>query len=76
MIVGIGTPHADEFVPRDAESLWVAAHVLSEETLIEIIMTSGNRSVTGIEARCSYEFESLAESATFVNVVAKALEVA
>ena len=45
MIVWIFTTHTDELIPRDAKTLWIASHVLAEESLVEVVMTSWHRSV-------------------------------
>ena len=39
VVVGVLTAHADELVPRDAEHLRIAAHVLAKETLVEVVVT-------------------------------------
>ena len=37
VIVCILTAHTNELVPRNAEALWIATHVLAEESLVEVV---------------------------------------
>ena len=76
MVVGVLTAHADELVPADAKARWVAAHVLAEQALVEIVVASGHRSVHGVERRSAHELKSLVEIHAAVNVVDQALQVA
>ena len=76
LVVGVGTAHADEFIPRDAELLGIATHVLAEESLVEVVVTGGHRCVHGVEAAGTDQFERLVEAQAFVDVVAQALQVA
>ncbi len=77
MVVGVLATHADELVPRDAKTLWVAAHILAEESLVEVIVTSWNWSVNGIKRRGTNQLKSLVEAqSVLLDIVAKALQVA
>ena len=77
MVVGVGTTHADELVPRDAELLGIATHVLAKQTLVEVVVTSGYGGVNGIQAAGTYQLQSLVEvQAVLLDVVAQALQVA
>ena len=37
------------YQPGDAKALWIATHVLTEESLVEVVMTSWHWSVNSIE---------------------------
>ena len=49
MVVRILTAHADKFLPGNAEFGRIAAHVLTEKSLVKIVMTSRNRGMDRIE---------------------------
>ena len=77
VIVWIFTTHTDELIPRDAKALWIATHVLAEESLVEVVMTSWHWSVNSIERRSANQLESLVEvQAILLDVVAETLQVA
>ena len=76
LVVGIHAAHADELVPRNAQELGITAHVLREQLLVEVVVTSGNGSVNGVERAYANQLESLGEAETFLNVVNQALYVA
>ena len=77
MIVCILTAHTDELIPRNAEALWIATHVLTEESLVEVVMTSWHWSMNSIERRSANQLESLVEvQAILLDVVAETLQVA
>ena len=77
VIVCILTTHTDELIPRDAEALWIATHVLTEESLVEVVVTSWHWSVNSIERRSANQLESLVEvQAILLNVIAETLQVA
>ena len=77
VIVCILTTHTDELIPRDAKALWIATHVLTEESLVEVVMTSWHRSVNSIERRSANQLEGLVEvQAILLDVVAETLQVA
>ena len=77
VIVWIFTTHTDELIPRDAKTLWIATHVLAEESLVEVVMTSWHRSVNSIERRSANQLESLVEvQAILLDVIAETLQVA
>jgi hypothetical protein len=76
VIVGVLTSHANKLVPRDAEHLGIATHVLAKETFVEVVVTCGNGRMDSIERRSAHEFECLIEGETFVDIVNKTLNVA
>ena len=77
VIVCILTAHTNELVPRNAEALWIATHVLAEESLVEVVVTSWYWSVNSIERRSANQLESLVEvQAILLDIVAETLQVA
>ena len=76
MILGIGATHTDELIPRDAELSGITTHILSEETLVEVVVTSGHRSVNSIKRRSAHELHSLVECQSALDIVAQTLQVA
>ena len=46
--VGVLATHVHEIIPRDAEFGGIFAHVFSKEAFVEVVVTSGNRSVDRI----------------------------
>ena len=77
VIVCILTTHTDELIPRDAKALWIATHILAEESLVEIVVTSRNWSMNGIERRSANQLKSLVEvQAILLDVIAETLQVA
>ena len=77
MIVCVLTTHTDELIPRDTKTLWIATHVLTEESLVEVVMTSWHWSMNSIERRSANQLESLVEvQAILLDVVAETLQVA
>ena len=49
MIIWVLTAHADKLVPRDTQLSRIATHVLAEETLVKIVVTSWYWSVNSIK---------------------------
>ena len=49
VIVGVVATHSDELVPCDAQLCGIAAHVLAEQALVEIVVTGGYGSVHGVQ---------------------------
>ena len=49
MVIGVLTTHANELVPRDTQLSRIATHILAEETLIEVVVTSRYRSVDSVK---------------------------
>ena len=49
VVIRVVASHSDELVPCYAEHLWVSAHVFSEESLIEIVVSGRYRCVYGVE---------------------------
>ena len=77
VIVCILTAHTDELIPGNAEALWIATHVLTEESLVEVVVTSWHWSVNSIERRSANQLESLVEvQAILLDVIAETLQVA
>ena len=77
VIVCILTTHTDELIPRDTKALWIATHVLAEESLVEVVVTSWNWSMNSIERRSTNQLESLVEvQAILLDVIAETLQVA
>ena len=77
MIVCILTTHTDELIPRDTEALWIATHVLAEESLVEVVVTCWHWSMNCIERRSANQLKSLVEvQAILLDVVAETLQVA
>ena len=76
VVVGIRAAHSDEFIPTDTQHLRIAAHVLAEEFLVEVVVTGRHGSVYGIERRGTNDFECLVECQAITDVVAQALQVA
>ena len=54
----------------------IATHILAEESLVEIVVTSGNGSVDGVKRRGAYQLHGLVEGEAALNVVAQTLKVA
>ena len=52
---------ADEVVPRDAEACGQMTKVLAEEVFIEVVVTSRDRRVAGVDGRSTDELESFVE---------------
>ena len=75
VIIRVVASHTDELIPCYAEQLWIAAHIFSEESLVEIVVTCRYWCVNSIKRRSSYEFHGLVECQSFFHVVAKALQV-
>ena len=72
--LGILTAEADEVMPRDAETPRDVAEVLAEELLVEVVVTSGDGRVTGVDRGGADELESFVEGKTFaLDVVQEAL---
>ena len=72
--LGILTAEADEVMPRDAETPRDVAEVLAEELLVEVVMTSGDGRVTGVDRGGADELKSFVEGKTFaLDVVQEAL---
>ena len=62
---------------RISELLRIAAHVLAEQTLVEVVVTGGHGSVDGIERRGAHQLHRLVErQAVFLDIVAQTLQVA
>ena len=77
VIVCILTTHTDELIPRDTKALWIATHVLTEESLVEVVVTSWHWSVNSIERRSANQLKSLVEVQTILlDIVAETLQVA
>ena len=77
MVVGIGATHADELVPRDAQLLGIAAHVLAEESLVEVVVAGGHGGMHGVEAAGAHQLKGLVEGeAVLLDIVAQTLQVA
>ena len=76
VVVRIGAAHADELIPGDTELLWIAAHVLAEETFVEVVVTCRHWSMYGVERRSLHQFQGFVERETFLHVVAQTLQVA
>ena len=77
VIVCVLTTHTDELIPRNTKALWIATHVLAEESLVEIVVTSWNWSMNSIERRRTNQLESLVEvQAILLDVIAETLQVA
>ena len=76
LVLRIGTTHADELVPRETEQLWIATHILAEELLVEVVVTSWYRSVAGIQTAGTYQLESLVEGESLMDIVYQTLQVA
>ena len=49
VIFGIGTPHADKLIPRDAQLGGICAHVFAEKLLIEVVVACRNWCVNGVD---------------------------
>ena len=74
--VGVLAAHVHKVRPRDAETSGELTHILTEECLLEIVVTGGDGSVNSIERRCTHEFESHIEGeVVIVDIVDEALEV-
>ena len=75
-ITRVDTTHIHQFVPSDTHALWITTHVLAEETFVEVVVTSRNRSVNSIQRRRTNNFHCFVECQTAFNVVAQTLYVA
>jgi hypothetical protein len=49
MIIRIRATHANELIPCDAQLRGIAAHVLAEEALVEVVVTCRHWGVDGIK---------------------------
>ena len=67
--------HIHKVVPWDTKFSWIFAHIFTEETFVETVVTSWHWSVTSVKAWCSYYFESFLHAKTFSNIVRKTLKV-
>ena len=76
LIVGIGTTHTDELVPADTQLLRIAAHILAEETFIEVVVASRNRGVDSVKTRSTHQLQCLVEIQALINIVTQTLQVA
>ncbi len=77
-LVGIGVlaAHVHQVVPGDTELGGETAHVFSEESFVEVVVSGGNGGVDGIEAGSAYQLEgNLEVEVLFLHVVYKTLEV-
>ena len=74
--VGVFASHVHEVVPRYAEFCGIFAHVFSEESFVEVVVTCGHRSVDGVKRRCADYFEGGVEiKPVFVDIIDEALEI-
>ena len=76
MIIRIRTTHTDELVPSDTEFLGIAAHILTKQTFLEIVVSGRHGSVYGIKTAGTNQLKSLVECHAFFNIVAQTLQVA
>ena len=49
VVVGILASHADKLVPREAETLGIATHILAEQGFVEVVVSRRHRRMDGIE---------------------------
>ena len=49
VVVGVRTAHADELIPSDTQLSGIATHILTEQTLVEVVVTGRYGCVNGIE---------------------------
>ena len=75
MVIGVCTTHADELIPGDTQFGRIAAHILTEEPLVEIVMSGRHRGMNGIKRRSTYELHSLVEGQSLLDIIAQALQV-
>ena len=73
VVVGVLTTHADEFVPGEAKSLRIAAHVFAKKLFVKVVVSSGNGGMDGIERGGTNELEGFVERSPGINVVAESL---
>ena len=69
MVIGILASHSNQFIPRNAQNRCITAHVLAEQSLVEIVMTGRNRSVHRIKRRGPNQFQCLIERKSFLYII-------
>ena len=76
LVAGVVAAEVHEVVPSDAHTGRITAHVLAEETFVEVVVAGRNRSVYGVQRRGAYQLDGLVVGQTFgYYVVADALYV-
>ena len=75
LVAGVVAAEVHEVVPSDTHTGGITAHVLAEETFVEVVVTGRNRSVYGVQRRGAYQLDGLVVGQTFGYVVADALYV-
>ena len=69
LVAGVVAAEVHEVVPSDTHTGRITAHVLAEETFVEVVVAGRNRSVYGVQRRGAYQLESLVVGQTFGYVV-------
>ena len=69
MVIGILTSHTNQLIPRNAQNRRITAHILAEQSLVEIVVTGWNWSMHRIKRRGTNQFQCLIERKSFLYII-------